>query len=334
MLFGSSFFSHLSERLFTRIRDRRAACVIGLAALVLLVSGLASASGDQAVVDAVYAKYGDRMPVINAQGDARGELAVYKAPADAPRIDCRELTGPRGMVALVFGQSNASNTVDPGYGATQAVYAYQAGVCRKVRDAIAGATGSKGSAWARLGDRIVTSGLYDTVLYVDIARGGSSILNWGPKGNLHALLESTVKDMRAHGLAPTHVFFHQGEADCALGLTRQEYQAVLKTVLSDTRRLVGPKPGIFVSRASLFLDPVCGNTRNPGCYKSCPAITAAQTAVIDPERGIYPGPNTDLIVPWFDRNDGYHFTAQAADHFAAAWMPLLAGGEAAGQPLQ
>lgn len=331
MPFGFDFFSPPGEHPFTRKQDRRGACIAGLA-VVLLVAGLAPAFGDQATVEAVYAKYGDRMPVTNAQGDARGELAVYKAPADAPRVDCRELTGPRGMVALVFGQSNASNTVDPGYGATQAVYAYQGGECLKVRDAIPGASGSKGSAWGRLGDLLVTSGLYDTVLFVDIARGGSSILNWGAKGSLHALLDGTIEDMRAHGLGPTHVFFHQGEADCALGLTRPEYQAVLESVLDEVRRLAGPKSAIFVSRASLFLDPAaCRDKRNPGCYKSCPAITAAQTAVVDPTHGIYAGPNTDLIVPWFDRNDGYHFTAQAADRFAAAWMPLLAGGAAANQ---
>ena len=57
------------------------------------------------------------------------------------------------------------------------------------------------------------------------------------------------------------------------------------------------------------------------------AITAAQTAAADPAGRIFSGPNTDLLVPWFDRNDGYHFTAQAADRFAAAWMPLLAREE-------
>ena len=51
-----------------------------------------------------------------------------------------------------------------------------------------------------------------------------------------------------------------------------------------------------------------------------------QTEAADPAHKVFSGPNTDLIVPWFDRNDGYHFTAKAADRFAAAWMPLLTRG--------
>ena len=333
---GFDFFSRPSEHPFTHRRrlSPLAAGVTGLAALFVCVAGLAPvarpAARDRHAVDAVYAAYGNRAPVI----DNQGELAIYEAPDDAPEVDCRSLAGPRGMVALVLGQSNASNTVDPGYGTTQAVYAYQGGACRKVRDPIPGATGAKGSAWGRLGDRVVDSGLYDTVLFVDIARGGSSILNWGPKGDLRALLDGTLDDLRAHGLDVTHVLFHQGEADCAMGLRRSEYEAVLRAVLDDVRRHVGPEPAILVSRASLFLDPACGNRRDPACYRSCPAITAAQTAVADPAHRIFSGPNTDLIVPWFERNDGYHFTAKGADRFAAAWLPLLAGDDASGQTLQ
>lgn len=332
---GFDFFSRPSELPFTRRRRLHlVAGVTGLAALLVFVAGLApgarTTARDQRAVDMVYAAYGNRMPVI----DNQGELAIYEAPKDEPQVDCRSLVGPRGMVALVFGQSNASNTVDPGYGTTQAVYAYQDGVCRKVRDAIPGATGAKGSAWGRLGDRIVTSGLYDSVLFVDIARGGSSILNWGPKGDLRALLDGTLDDLDAHGLAVTHVLFHQGEADCALGLLRGEYQAVLEAVLNDVRRRIGAGPAILVSRASLFLDPTCGDKHDAACYKSCPAITAAQTAVADPARRIFSGPNTDLIVPWFERNDGYHFTAKGADQFAAAWLPLLTGDAVSEQTLQ
>lgn len=332
---GSDFFSLSGEQVFTRHRHL-AACETVLFATLFFAAGLtpmpsaAAALPPGPTVEAVYAAHGDRMPVI----DNKGDKALYEAPADTPQTDCRTLAGPRAMVVLVFGQSNASNTVDPGYGATQAVYAYQDGLCRRVRDAIPGATGAKGSAWSRLGDRIIESGLYDTVLYVDIARGGSSILNWGSRGDLHALLLETLDTLQARGLAPTHVFFHQGEADCALGLTRDEYAAVLGEVLDAVRARTSPKAGIYVARASLFLDPVCGDMRNPGCYKSCPAITAAQTAVADPAQRIFSGPNTDLLVPWFDRNDGYHFTARAADRFAAAWMPLLTDGRTANPTVQ
>lgn len=324
------FFSPSGERPFTGLPARMARLargVAGLAALALLVVEVgplahpAASAGER--IDAVYARYGDRMPII----DSRGDLAAYEGEPGEPAVDCAGLTGPRTMVALVFGQSNASNTVDMGYDSTLPVYAWHHGQCQKVHDALPGASSAQGSSWSRLGDRIVASGLYDTVLFVDIARGGSSILNWGAKGDLNALLRGTLGALRESGLAPTHVFFHQGEADCYLGLSGEDYASVLRGVLGEVRARVGAACDIFVSRASLFLDPACGDRQSPVCYKACPAIVAAQTAAADPGSRIFSGPNTDLLVPWFDRNDGYHFTARAADRFAAAWMPLLVPGE-------
>lgn len=326
MPLSPDFFCRPGERAFTRRRLRPyalAAGMAGLAVLALLVVDPVPAAPVRSTADAVRAKYAAAVPDI----ETRGELAVYAGDPNAPAVDCADLAGPRTMIALVLGQSNASNTVDPGYAAVHPVYAFDDGVCRQVRDAIPGATGDKGSSWARLGDRVVASGLYDTVLFVDIARGGSSILHWSPGGQFAPLLERTLDTLAAKGLRPTHVLFHQGEADCARRMSRDEYGVQLESLLGDIRAHAGPDADIFVSRASLYFDPACGEKRNPGCYASCPAITAAQTAVADPAGRIFSGPNTDLLVPWFDRNDGYHFTAQAADRFAAAWMPLLAREE-------
>jgi len=328
------FFSPQGKQAFTppRRRLRAAGGIVALAALVLLVSELAPSRGAAAYgeqrLEAIYAKFGDQMPII----DARGEMAIFQGAPGEPALDCAALLGPRTMVALVFGQSNASNTVDPGYDSTLPVFAGYGGQCQKAHDALPGASSLKGSSWSRLGDRIVASGLYDKVLFVDIARGGSSILNWGPKGDLNALLLSTLDAMRARGMPPTHVFFHQGEADCAIGLPGRDYKAVLDTVLAQVREKTGGHCAIYVSRASLFMDPACGDQQDPGCYRSCPAIVTAQTEATDAARSIFAGPNTDLLVPWFNRNDGYHFTAQAADRFAAAWMPLLVRDAAPPQP--
>ena len=318
------FFSLQGKHAFTPVRRLGAAgSLVALAALTLFFadpvpSGEAGSSGKQRL-EAIYARSGDTMPII----DPRGEMAIFEGVPGEPRVDCGAILGPRTMVALIFGQSNASNTVDPGYDSTLPVFAAHAGRCEKVHDALPGASSLKGSSWARLGDRIVASGLYDAVIFVDIARGGSSILNWGPQGDLNALLLGTLEAMQAQGMPPTHVFFHQGEADCAIGLPAEDYKVVLEAVLDQIRENCGGLCPVYVSRASLFLDFACGDRQNPNCYKSCPGIVAAQTEVADPAKGIFAGPNTDMLVPWFNRNDGYHFTAQAADRFAAAWMPLL-----------
>ncbi|MEL7638865.1 MAG: sialate O-acetylesterase [Solidesulfovibrio sp.] len=320
MLSRADFFSGRGERPFTPQRPRWAGLVAGLSVLAAFTVEFSPAAPPRPTPQEVRAKYAAVTPDVGS----RGELAVYAGPTDEPAVDCGGLLGPRTMIALVLGQSNASNTVDPGYAATRPVFAYADGQCHRVRDAVPGATGDKGSSWARLGDRVIDSGLYDAVIFADIARGGSSILHWGPGGQLNALLTETLDTLAAKDMRPTHVLFHQGEADCARGLSREEYGVMLEAVLGDIRAHGGQDSDIFVSRASLYLDPACGDRHDPACYAACPAITAAQTQAADPDRRVYRGPNTDLLVPWFDRNDGYHFTAQAADRFAEAWMPLLA----------
>lgn len=317
----------------TRLR-RLTLGVAGLAALALLAAKPSASempAGSNGISPAaVQAKYAGRAPAI----PETGEMAVFAGSAGEPAEDCAALADGRTMVALVFGQSNASNTVDPGYDSGQPVYAYFGGSCQKAHDALPGATGSKGSSWPRLGDRAVVSGLYDSVIFADIARGGSSILQWGPGGELNALLLSTLDELATKGLTPTQVLFHQGEADCALGVAPGDYAVMLDAIIDQIRARVGASCDIVIARASLYLDPVCASRGDPACYRSCPGLTAVQTEAADPNRRVFSGPNTDLLVPWFDRNDGFHFTAKAADRFAAAWMPLLARGDAPAQTLQ
>ncbi|MFP5257731.1 MAG: hypothetical protein ACLGQH_01790 [Acidobacteriota bacterium] len=330
-----NFLRARSERRFTSRPGRLRPLAGGLACLAALgllavkpAARLATAAPEALSPAAVQEKYAGRAPVL----PYTGELAVYPGREGEPAEDCAALVGGRTMVALVFGQSNASNTVDPGYDSGQSVHAYFGGTCRKAHDALPGATGTKGSSWPRLGDRAVGSGLYDAVVFADIARGGSSILQWGPGGELNPLLLDTLDDLGRRGMTPTHVLFHQGEADCALGLDPRDYAVLLGAVIDQIRGKVGERCDILIARASLYLDPVCSDPRDPACYRSCPNLTAAQTEAADPARRILSGPDTDVLVPWFDRNDGYHFTAKAADRFAAAWMPLLARGDSSAQP--
>jgi hypothetical protein len=309
---------------------------VGLALLLLLAAWggpirLAAAAGEEQV-RTLYAKYADRM--FSAVPDASSPIQVYEGAPGEPLVDCAGIVGPRTMVALVFGQSNVANTVEPGYESTQPVFAWHNGQCQRVHDALPGATSDMGSSLSRLGDRLVASGLYESVLFIDIARGGSSILNWGPLGDLNPLLLRTIDTLTERGLPPTQVLFHQGEADCALGIAPGDYKVLLGALLGQIRSHVSPSTDIFLSRASVHLGLGCADRRNPGCYKSCPEIVAAQTELADPSRRIFSGPNTDLLVPWFDRRDGYHFTAQGADRFAAAWMPLLVPGGAMPRPGQ
>ena len=306
----------------------------GLAALAVLggrvVSHDAAPTPARRSPAAVQDRYAGRLPDL----PETGELAVYAGAPGEPALDCATLRQGRTMVALVFGQSNASNTVDPGYESGRPVYAFADGVCTKARDALPGATGTKGSSWPRLGDKLIADGYYDAVVFANIARGGSSILEWGPGGRHNAVLLASLDALAKAGLPPTHVLLHQGEADCALGVAAPDYAAMLDAVIDQIRSKVGPETDVVVARTSQYFDLVCGDAANPACFKTCPALTQAQTAVADPKRHVLSGPDTDRLVPFAERNDGYHFTARAADRFAEAWLPLLARSEAAAPRLQ
>ena len=172
-----------SEHQFTsrprRLR-RLLCCLAGLLGLPLLAAtpwGTAIvAAGEPLAPAAIQAKYAGRDPILQE----REEMAVFSGKAEEPKQDCAGLTEGRVMTALVFGQSNAANTVDPGYASGQPVYAYYDGTCQKAHDAIPGASGSKGSVWPRLGDRAVASGLFDAVLFAGGRAAHSTRCSWPP----------------------------------------------------------------------------------------------------------------------------------------------------------
>lgn len=252
------------------------------------------------------------------------EWGVFKTTNPAMSIPCADFKGKRTMVALVLGQSNAANSVYSLYTPRHAVYAYYNHACYKASDPLPGASGDRGSTWGRLGDRLIEAGLYDKVLFVSIARRGSSILNWAHYGDLTHLMRKTARELRADGLQLTHVLFHQGEADCPVGMSGEDYHVLLQSFLTELREAVGEKPAIFVCRTTRMRRLDCPDNADPRCFETCPGITRAQTEAADPGQGIYSGPDTDAVVPYDQRPDGYHFSGQGSDAFAAAWVPILA----------
>ena len=323
-----------SERPFTPLRlpwHRLTLGLAGLAAVAALAGRAFSGEGTGPVVACPLASRtcagGQPEPFA-----ATGELAVFAGLPDEPALDCAAVARGRVMTALVLGQSNASNTVDPGYDSALPVYAFADGVCTKAHDALPGTTGAKGSVWPRLGDKLAAGGFYDAVVFADIARGGSSILEWGPGGRYNAVLLAALDALDEAGLPPTHILFHQGEADCAMGLPAAGYAAALDALIGQLRGRIGRNTEVIVARTSLFLDPDCGDKDNPACYKTCPALIEAQSAAADPDRRVLSGPDTDRLVPWSERNDGYHFTSRGADRVADAWLSLVAP-DAAPEPV-
>lgn len=221
-------------------------------------------------------------------------------------------TQGRVMIALVFGQSNAGNAGESRMPSQRGVYEYYRGRIFEARDPLLGASGDGGSIWLRLAGKLVAHGDYDSVVLVPFAIGSSEIAKWAPGGSLAAELSRTVADARSAGLTFTHLLWLQGEADAMMHTSAQSYRERFTAMLAALRR-GGVDAPIFVARASR-------------CAKFRPSdeIRGAQAALVDPDRAIFAGPDTDTL-GFAERYDGCHFSAEGLDHAAQLWIEAIDG---------
>jgi hypothetical protein len=214
------------------------------------------------------------------------------------------------MVALVLGQSNAANFGESRHNAGPGVYNLYRRTLYYARDPLRGANGEGGSVWTRLGDKLIASKLYDTVIFVPAAIGATEIARWAPDGDLHPLILKAIEDARYRRLKITHIFWHQGESDAYLHTSKLDYQKRFLALLASIREH-GVDAPTFVSVATR-----CGQ------YPMNPDIQFAQMELVNPAQGIFAGPNTDALGDEF-RVAGCHFNNDGLLRFADLWLAQI-----------
>ena len=230
-------------------------------------------------------------------------LAASAQPAGAYQ-------SPRTMVALVFGQSNAANFGESPHRSVAGVYNFYKGYLYYARDPLKGANGEGGSVWTRLGDKLIADKMYDTVIFVPAAVGGTEIARWAPDGDLHPLIIKAIESAQKRGLKITHLLWHQGESDAYLHTSKKDYEARFMAMLADIRAH-GVDAPIFVSVATH-----CGQ------YPVNGEIQAAQVELVNPSLGIFAGPNTDALGD-DERIEGCHFSNDGLEKHADLWVQQL-----------
>jgi|GEM_PF-845402 len=221
----------------------------------------------------------------------------------------------RTAVILAFGQSNIGNEGDlsglyvPGPGVYN--FNFLDGRCYVAKCPLLGAGLNRSNFVTRLGDLLVRRKIYDCVLLVPIALGGTYIADWAPGGRANLRLMITLELLRRLGITITHAIFQQGEAEGnqinADGAAwARNFDSVVKAV-----RLYGMEAPIFVAQCS-----IC-------CCDPNEIIRAAQRSVVDPARGIYAGPDTDTIRR-DERWDGCHFSLTGLEKAAQLWFDTIA----------
>ncbi len=237
--------------------------------------------------------------------DTRGKIEV----------PCGEIGRGKVMVALAFGQSNAGNHGETTHASMNGVYNFFRGRCYRAADPLLGPTGDRGSIWTRLGDLLVGSGRYDRVVFITIGVGSTTIEEWSRGGYLHSRIISAIMESGARGLAITHLLWVQGGSELRTrgdGSNIERYRKAFHAMLESIREQ-GVTAPVFVAVSTFN-----GRDANPD-------IQTAQRGLVDPGKGIYPGPDDDEILrDVTSRWEEVHLSPRGLDRCAREWVKALA----------
>lgn len=237
---------------------------------------------------------------------------IYNSTIDLTKktiVPCDTIPKDGLMVALAFGQSNSANHGESKFKPSGNVYSFEQEKCFLAEDPLSDATGTGGSVWTRLGEKLIKKGAYENIIFISIGVGSSNIAEWAHEGKLHNKLITTLNNVHSEELEFTHLLWHQGETDAFFKRDKKRYKVLFHSMLSEIRSN-GVGAPILVSVATYAR----GNVNNE--------IQEAQRELIDEENGIYSGPNTDLLGEEY-RYDNTHFSENGFNKTADLWLEKI-----------
>lgn len=247
------------------------------------------------------------------QHDPRGREAQSCAPFTTPN--------PRHAVLFTFGQSNAANSGPDRFTAKPAVanFSMSDGKCYRATDPLLGADGSGGSVWGHVGDRLIETGRYDRVLIVAVGIGGSNIARWTKEGDLNPRIRKALDQLKTAGIRPTHILWHQGEADRMRGTGTEDYIEAFGSIVQTFRDLGFDAPlfPAIATHCNMF-------GQSPARHEEgMAAVRMAQQQLPQRFAGVRPGPDTDQITGLQNRYDDCHFTHTGMAAHADLWVQAI-----------
>ena len=255
------------------------------------------------------------------QGQAAMDCG-FQDPAGREEVSCSGYKGDRTAILMTFGQSNSANAGRDRYVPMQDVanFSIHDGKCYRAEDPLLGPDANGGSVWGVLGDKLILGGHYDRVLVVPFGIGGSSIAQWQADGPFHEILDGALKAIEAADIQPTHVLWHQGEADAMAGTSEEDYIEMFKNLVAKLRS-GGVDAPIYPAVATHCQIPLfdMGSEAREGIEP----VRRAQQRLVEID-GVSAGPDTDEIQGEFFRHDNCHFSAKGMQAHSEAWLNALA----------
>jgi hypothetical protein len=241
------------------------------------------------------------------------QIDAYIAEADA-ELDEQDMGLPWRFLwsdrpcsnFLVLGNATAANHGAHRHTSEREVYSFDflRVRCRRAADPLPGATGTGGSAWSRLGDRLIEAGLTQRVMFVPLAVAGSQITDWIPGGVRHRRIALALSRLRKELMTPmlsfSAVLWHLGDAPA---LSHRAYRLHCHDIIADLR-----SHGIF---APVFI--ASANENRP-----IRDGTEARINIANPKGAIFAGPSLDPT--------GHEADASRkvdVDRAAALWFDVL-----------
>lgn len=170
--------------------------------------------------------------------------------------------------------------------------------------------------WHRITDwYLIDRGLYDRVITVPMAIGGTWAVEWkntAIKPWLGLRIKNVACMVQSYGLAPTHVVWMQGESDTSSANTQALYTAQLQAVI-DNIRGAGITAPILVNVESWLNGATYAPVRN------------AQMSVAG-TNGVIQGANIDSLNNSY-RYDGTHLNANGAVAVANMLADIIAANQ-------
>ena len=229
-----------------------------------------------------------------SQYDSLGRLVFdpYKR-----QVECPVQSKGTGVL-LIMGQSNAANSGQKRFTTRypDRVVNYLDGRCYVASSPLLGGTNHLGEYITPLADQLVSTGIYDNVVLIVAAVGGSPISRWQHDGDINEALIPLIKSVHTK-YRITDAIWHQGASDVSQKTTAKVYVASFRSLISTLTALRVTAP-IFMTIETRGCQDVGWAEDNP--------VAIGQRQLIDNEK-IFFGANTDRIVELKDRYDTCHF---------------------------
>jgi hypothetical protein len=226
----------------------------------------------------------------------------------------RPVTGERRGVFLLAGQSLASNAVDTTYTPTNPSKIenlnFWDGGLYVGADPLLGTSDTRGNLFTYVADKLIGAGIFDRVILIPIAMGGTSVSEWVPGQSQYEKLFIAMRRAAASNLDVNAVLWQQGEQDAATFMPSTMYRDLF-TSMHDGFKVVYPAVPWILAKSTTY-----GNSANG------PGIRAAIDALVNGV-DIRLGPDCDLFNGLTYRYDYVHPNAAGRAAMGDAWVTAL-----------